>query len=319
MIMFIVMLIYKEIVNSLAKFCIIVASITGEDFFVCVGRSYYTLKGKFSTLFVIDGVAKLVMYSACGVFSCVLWAFAWFVAAGISGEDTIGYQHDMWGDNILNRILLVLLWILAVLLVYYPLVGLIVCVLWGSVVFGSYFGTSFLIGVFSGALANYLFTFFADVVLHVTTAMFTIVRIDHKNGVKIQGDLSAGSPASVGLYYFQLSGDDTGTELAVTPATGAAPTGIQVQVSVQHPVMMAQPVGQPYGTQPMMAQPLMAQPVGQAYATQPVMMAQPVYAPAYGQQTMTQPMYAQPVYGGSQAPAYSASSDPYDASKPIPG
>jgi hypothetical protein len=315
MIMYIIMLIYKEIVNSLAKFCVIIASITGEDFYVCVGRSYYTLKGKFSTLFVVDGVAKLVMYSAAAVFSCVLWAFAWFVAAGISGEDTIGFQSDMWDRLILYRILLVALWILAGLLVYYPLVGIIVCVLWGSVVFGDYLGTSFLIGVFAGCLANYLFTFFADVVLDVTTAMFTIVRIDHLNGVKIQGDLSAGSPASVGLYYFRLSGDDT--EMAsVTTAQGGG--SVTVQVMVAQPMSQGQPVmmAQPMMAQPMMAQPMMAQPAyGQTMMAQPAygqtMMAQPMYAqPAYGQQTMTQPAY------GQAPPGYAPQSDPYDASKP---
>jgi hypothetical protein len=278
-IMYIVMMVYKEIVNSLAKFCIIIAAITGEDFYVCVGRSYYTLRGKFATLFVVDGVSKVVMYSAAAVFSAVLWAFAWFVAAGISGEDTIGMQYRMWGSDgsyVWARILLILLWILAGLLVYYPLIGLIVCVLWGSVIFGYLLGTSFLIGIFAGALANYLFTFFADVVLDVTTAMFTIVRIDHKNGIKIQGDLSAGSPASVGMYYFKLSGDDTGTELVAAPvATPVAQQqgGIQVQVVLQQPLMaqpmMAQPYGapmaQPYGApmaQPMMAQPYGAQPDG---------------------------------------------------------
>jgi hypothetical protein len=342
LIMFIVMMVYKEIVNSLAKFCIIVAAITGEDFYVCVGRSYYTLRGKFATLFVVDGVSKLVMYSAAAVFSCVLWAFAWFVAAGISGEDTIGMQSDMWNYGgtweTLYRIFLVALWILSCLLVYYPLIGLIVCVLWGSIVFGSTLGTSFLIGVFAGALANYLFTFFADVVLDVTTAMFTIVRIDHKNGIKIQGDLSAGSPASVGMYYFKLSGDDeTGTELASNQAGAvvAAPVaqqqgGIQVQVVMSQPMynqpMMAQPVmAQPMMAQPMMAQPLMAQPM----MAQP-MMAQPYYGqPAYGQPTMAQPVYgqAQPAYGQAQygqgaPPGYVApapQSDPYDASKPLSG
>jgi len=314
----------------MAKFCVIVAAITGEDFFVSIGRSFYTLKGKFSTLFVVDGVAKVVMYSAAAVFSCVLWAFAWFVAAGISGEDTIGYQYTMWGEGtdlvtILQRILLVLLWILAVLLVYYPLIGILVCILWGSQLFGYYFGTSYLIGVFSGALANYLFTFFADVVLDVTTAMFTIVRIDHKNGKKIEGDLSEGSAASIGMYYFKLSGDDTGTELAVQQGT-------TVHVVVQQPmmaqpimaqpyngtgqVMMAQPMmAQPYNGGQMMAQPLMAQPYGQSTMGQP-----------YGQSTMGQPMVyqatmVQPAYG-QQPPQYAdqpASSDPYDASKPTSG
>jgi hypothetical protein len=344
LIMFIVMMVYKEIVNSLAKFCIIVAAITGEDFYVCVGRSYYTLRGKFATLFVVDGVSKLVMYSAAAVFSCVLWAFAWFVAAGISGEDTIRMQHAMWNDptwETIYRIFLVALWILSGLLVYYPLIGLIVCVLWGSIVFGHTLGTSFLIGVFAGALANYLFTFFADVVLDVTTAMFTIVRIDHKNGVKIQGDLSAGSPASVGMYYFKLSGDDetTGTELAPTQA-GAVATpvaqqqgGIQVQVVMSQPMynqpMMAQPMmAQPMMAQPMMAQPMMAQPMmAQPMMAQPMMAqpyAQPMYGqPAYGQPTMAQPVYGQaPQYGQGAPPGYVApapQSDPYDASKPVPG
>jgi len=309
LIIFILGMIYKEIINALAKFCVIVAAITGEDFFVSVGRSYYTLKGKFATLLVVDGVAKTVMYSAAGVFSCVLWAFAWFVAAGISGEDTIGLQYNMWNNQTygtLYRVLMVFLWILAVLLVYYPLIGLIVCVLWGSVVFGTFFGTSYLIGVFSGALANYLFSFFADVVLDVTIAMFTIVRIDHRNGIKIQGDLSAGSPASVGTYYYKLSGDSE-TELA-TPA----PAGqVQVQVTVQQPMaqpMMAQPMmAQPMMAQPMMAQPMMAQPIyGQPQMAQP-MMAQPIY----GQPTMAQQAYAQPPMYAQPAP-----SDPYDASKP---
>jgi hypothetical protein len=338
LIMYIVMMIYKEIINSLAKFCVIISSITGEDFFVCVGRSYYTLKGKFTTLFVIDGVAKIVMYSAAAVFSCVLWAFAWFVAAGISGENTIGFQDDLWARGLLWQIVLVLLWIFAGVLVYYPLVGIIVCVLWGSVVFGVLFGTSFLIGVFAGALANYLFTFFADVVLDVTTAMFTIVRIDHLNGIKIKGDLSAGSPASVGAYYYKLSGDDTGTELVTPAAAVAAPQGgMQVQVVVQQQSMVAQPVqyggqpmmaqpmmAQPYNGQPMMAQPMMAQPyngqpmMAQPYNGQP-MMAQPMMAQPYGQTTMAQPMYAQPAYG-QQPPGYNnASSDPYDASKPAAG
>jgi len=218
------------------------------------------------------------------------------------------------------------LWILEGLLVYYPLIGIIVCVLWGAPVFGYYLGTSFLIGVFSGALANYLFTFFADVILDVTTAMFTIVRIDHKNGIKIQGDLSAGSPASVGLYYFKLSGDDTGTELAVTPAPAvgnAVPIqqqqGIQVQVVMQQQPMYNQPMmAQPMMAQPMMAQPMMAQP----------MMAQPMMAQPYGQPTMAQPMYGQqpaygqatmtqPQYGYQAPPGYAVpQSDPYDASKP---
>lgn len=330
LILYVIMLIYKEVVNSLAKFCIIIASITGEDFFVCVGRSYYTLKGKFTTLFVVDGVAKLVMYGACSVFSCALWAFAWFVAAGISKEPTIDYQYNMWNDpnqQVLYRILLIALWLLAGLLVYYPLVGIIVCVLWGSVVFGYFLGTSFLIGVFAGCLANYLFTFFADVILDVTTAMFTIVRIDHVNGIKIQGDLSAGSPSAVGMYYLKLSGDDEGTELAPIQPAAAPPVAAAVvtpapattiQVVVQQPYMAQPYMAQPYGQQPMMAQPMMAQP----------MMAQPMY----GQGTMGQPMMAQPMYGqgtmqpmygtgteqyGYQPPpGYTTQSDPYDASKP---
>jgi len=281
-----------------------------------------------------------VMYSAAAVFSCMLWAFAWFVAAGISGEDTIGYQHTMWNTDLLHQILLVVLWIFSGILVYYPLVGIIVCVLWGSVVFGTFLGTSFLIGVFAGCLANYLFTFFADVVLDVTTAMFTIVRIDHLNGVKIQGDLSAGSPASVGMYYYKLSGDDTGTELVTPAASSGAPVAagsVQVQVVVQQPMMaqpmMAQPYnGQPYNGQPMMAQPMMAQPMmAQPMMAQPMMaqpyngqtMGQPMMAQPYNGQTMGQPMMAQPMYGqtmpyGQQAPPgyNNAQSDPYDASKP---
>lgn len=309
LIFYVIMLVYKEIVNSLAKFCIIIASITGEDFFVCVGRSYYTLKGKFTTLFVVDGVAKLVMYGACSVFSCALWAFAWFVAAGIAQEDTIAYQSSMWDYSLLYRVLLVLLWILAGLLVYYPLVGIIVCVLWGNPVFGYYLGTSFLIGVFAGCLANYLFTFFADVVLDVTTAMFTIVRIDHLNGVKISGDLSAGSPAAVGMYYLKLSGDEGGTELApvAQPAAAAPPMASPVAAPATQIQVVVQ---QPYMAQPMMAQPMMAQPM---YGQQ-TMMAQP-----YGQQTMTaQPAYGEQ-YGYQQPPpGYATQSDPYDASKPSP-
>jgi len=186
----------------------------------------------------------------------------------------------------LNQVVLILLWILACILVYYPLIGIILCVLCGSFIFGSTLGTSFLIGVFSGALANYLFTFFADVILDVTTAMFTIVRIDYLNGVKIQGDLSAGSPSSVGTYYFKLSGDDTGTEMASTTVVVAAPQQqvTQVQVVYIQPVMMAQPYGAPMAQQ----------------------------APAYDQTTMTQYGYQAPPGYAAPAPA----SDPYDASKP---
>jgi len=311
LIFYIVMLIYKEIINALAKFCVLIAAITGEDFFVCVGRSYYTLKGKFSTLFVVDAVAKLVMYSASGVFSIAMWAFAWFVAAGISGEDTIGFQSSMWANGLGYQILLILLWILAVLLVYYPLIGIVVCVLWGSLVYGFYFGTSYLIGIFAGALANYFFTFFADVILDVTSAMFTIVRIDHKNGIKIQGDLSEGSPAAVGNYYYKLSGDADTTEMTSVPASSHSQqshTVVQATVVIQQPgVMVAQPVG--YGQPGVM----MAQPVGYAqpgYA-QPVGYAQPG---AYG--------YASPAPYAQPPPGYSpsgASTDPYDASKPTSG
>jgi hypothetical protein len=327
--MFIIMMIYKEVVNALAKFCIIIAAITGEDFFVCVGRSYYTLKGKFETLFVVDGVAKLVMYGAAAVFSIVMWAFAWFVAAGLSGEDTIAYQNDMWAGPWYMRFLTVVLWIFGGVLVYYPLLGIVVLVLWGTVIFGTFFGTSFLIGVFAGALANYLFTFFADVILDVSSAMFTIVRIDHKNGIKIQGDMSqAGSPAAIGQYYYKLSGDAESTEMAKhAPSSGVAVAQtVTSTVYVQHqqPTMvMAQPMMQPMMMQPMMqpmmAQPMMAQPYGQPMMAAPYgTMQQPMMAQPYGQQAYAQPMMAQP-YSQPYAqapPGYEANGgDPYAVSK----
>jgi len=312
LIMAIIMMIYKEIVNALAKFCVVIAAITGEDFFVCVGRSYYTLKSKFTTLFVVDGVAKLVLYSAAGVFAAALWAFAWFVAAGISGEDTIAKQTSMWQVSLGYQILQILLWILAGVLLYYPMVGMIVIVLWGATIYGVYFGTSFIVGLFAGALANYLFTFFADVILDVVTSMFTIVCIDSKNGIKITGDGQEGSPSYVGSYYQRL----TETEMTVTTVQ-TVQVQQQQQVLVQQPVVqsqivMAQPV--------MMQQPMMMQP-------QPVMMVQGGYqqpyqqpmAQPYQQQPYAQPYQQQPPAGGYQQqqppPGYENVSDPYAVQK----
>jgi hypothetical protein len=259
--------VFEEAIRAMTGFAVILAAITGEDFFQAGKLSLHTLKGRFTSLFVVDGVAKIVLYSGGFVLAIATTLFTWIIAASVEGVDAFGPLRVLFssGDTFLT-ILGVLLWFFVAFCYYVPIIGVIVLVFL-SWIFEGAFGRPFTVALLTGVVANYLFTFFANTILNVVSALFVIVEIDAKNSiVPAFTELGKpGSPAEVGAYYYRLRGEtDTTPEVEAVELAHIRSNYYQQQAQLQQfapPVQFVQQQGQTQQyKQPVFAQPAYAQP-----------------------------------------------------------
>jgi hypothetical protein len=216
----IAMCVYKDFVNALSKFVVIITAVTGEGWFVSVGRTYYTLKGNFGNLFVVDAVAKLVLKFGAIIFALLVGVAGLVLSAAAFKEDPFAnWTYDPESDEYWKSDeIMFMVWVGVQLLVSaacfaMPLVGMLVVALFSSVAF--WMGKFFTFAVFIACLANFLFSFYADTILDVMSCIFVMVLVDLRNGTVPEGDPKVeGSPAAVGAKLRSLLGNDTNTAKA---------------------------------------------------------------------------------------------------------
>lgn len=231
--------------NALTRTTLVFTSITGEDFYTSAQRSLFNLKGKFAKLFLIDSTAKLVLNTAALVLSVsvALMAFGFGntkvievytflksdgvldISRGIIFDEDYQNNADSVEINTIN----IMMFVLAVILINYPLAAILITtflsawVAWGT-------GYAYLFAVFVGALANYMFHYFAGSILDIVGALFIIGIIDKKNGQRpLTEDVPFGSPAYV-MFHIQNQLADINDTTTTIHATGPA-TGTAIQMS----------------------------------------------------------------------------------------
>lgn len=224
---FILVRVMRETLYALTTFAMIIGAITGEGYCVSANRSYYTLKGRFSTLFTVSGVSRSVVFGFANIISFVAYLATMNLVNQSLGYETVGSSMGLASYEILAQFLVFLVGLLAV---SYPIVFIFlvlmisgVCIEYSSsgqcnTTIGSA-APGFCLGMFVGAIANYLLTYMSEVLLDVMNALFAVAEIDRKNGIVPGQGVVEGTPAYFANYYY--------TEMAKLETSGATVVTIQ--------------------------------------------------------------------------------------------
>lgn len=242
--------VYKEVMYALATFSMIIGAITGEGFCLSATRALYTLKGRFSTLFVVSGVSRTVVFGFANMV-----AFCAFLAAFNMTGVALGcpplYARDFTtlcpstpnatdpieGGTIRTLYQLTLVFV-GLISVKYAIVSIFLVLLLATVDSIAKQGADWLLAMFVGSVANYLLTYMAEVLLDVVNSLFAIAEIDRKNGVVPGENCAEGTPGAFASYYY--------TEMSKMEQTNVGANSVQtggVAVAVAIPIpMTGQPV-----------------------------------------------------------------------------
>jgi len=176
----------------------ILGAITGEGFCLSADRAFRTLKGRFSTLFVVSGVTRTVVFGYAGIISfCVYLATMTIVCAAMPSCSPIGSKGGMLPE-IVTTIGLLLVGMIAT---SYAIPTILTILLLAGIIAGQGYD-DVLLGMFTGALSCYLLTFFGEVILDVTNSLFALAEIDRKNGKVPVAGAKEGTPAHFADYYY---------------------------------------------------------------------------------------------------------------------
>jgi len=226
---YVVVAIFKEAVYALATFSMIMGAITGESFCLSASRAHFTLKGRFSTLFVVSGVSRTVVFSFATIVS---FGSFLFVLKTVDTENIIEWSSLIWQ---------VVITVLGLFSCSYSILTVFLVTIVSGILPSHVVSTTapFLAALFAGALVNYLMVYFSEILLDVVNALFALAEIDRKNGIVPAENAPEGSPAAFTNYYYT---EMSNKEVQVTQ--GGQVQGYQqhVQVPMQGTVVQGQPV-----------------------------------------------------------------------------
>lgn len=256
--------IYKEAVYALATFSMIIGAITGEGFCLSSIRASHTLKGRFSTLFVVSGVSRTVVFGFANMVAFCVFLAAFHVtgvalgcpplhersfltscSATAGATEAGGFNPAAAGateaDGLFKTLFQLTLIFTGLMSVRYPIVSIFLVLLLATVDSIAKSGADWLLAMFVGSVANYLLTYVAEVLLDVVNSLFAIAEIDRKNGVVPGENCAEGTPGAFSSYYY--------TEMSKMEQTNVGANSIQtggvVAVAVPmtgQPVLQGQPV-----------------------------------------------------------------------------
>lgn len=213
-IFYIVVKVFKDVMYALATFSMIMGAITGEGFCLSANRAYFTLKGRFSTLFVVGGVSRTILFSFANMIS-----FAAYLLVLQIVQPEVFNPAEMTGT--LKTAWQMLIIILGMFATSYAIVTFLLVSLLAGILPTE--AQAFLMGMFCGALVSYLMNYFAEVFLDVVNALFAVAEIDRKNGVVPGENCAEGTPGAFASYYYtEMSKAETTAAAGQQVATGTA-------------------------------------------------------------------------------------------------
>jgi len=166
---------FKTCIEFLSKFTVIIAAVSGLDFWDSAKKGYGMLKRHFVGGYVTNRVGFAVLEGGAFIFALLIGFIVWTSIATENGQDPFAGRVDV------SLVLKIILWIFAILCLAYPLFGLIIIGLLANV-FGSTLDWPFTFGLFAATFAHILLRFFAWVVLDITDAIFVFQAMDRDNG-----------------------------------------------------------------------------------------------------------------------------------------
>jgi membrane protein CcdC involved in cytochrome C biogenesis len=166
----------RTCLEFLSKFAIIIAGVTGRDFWNSAKTGYDMLKRHFVGGYVTSRVGYSVMTLGATVFSLIIGVIVW---ASIAADEGHGMFYTKYGGEV-QDILQYVLAVTGLIMHIYPFFGIAMIALLGSVIADAV-GGAFIFGILCGIISHFLFDYIAGVVLDVTDAIFVLVAMDRDN------------------------------------------------------------------------------------------------------------------------------------------
>jgi hypothetical protein len=223
--------VFKEMMYALTTFSMITAALTAEGYWVSVNRCYYTLKGRFTTLFTVSAVSRSVVFGYANIVAFLIYCAIFealaqkIVNCGLSGTVKCTFGGTLSDSQGAQKAFQYVFVFVGLLSTAYPIVTVCTCLFAAKVFTTFQVGPAWLLAIFLSAIGGYLLTFVAEVFLDVQNSLFCIAEIDRRNGVVPTTGAKEGTPAYFAGFYY--------TEMAKQPSTGQEVAVVQTAVVVQ--------------------------------------------------------------------------------------
>jgi hypothetical protein len=170
----------RTCLEFLSKFAVIIAGVTGRDFWNSAKTGYDMLKRHFVGGYVTTRVGFSVMTLGSTIFSLAIGVITW---ASIAGDQKSPMFYAPRSDGTFGPVGTVLGIVMAVfglIMHNYPFFGLFILSLIGTYM-AEWVGGAYVFGILMGIISHFLFDYIAGVVMDVTDAIFVLVAIDRDN------------------------------------------------------------------------------------------------------------------------------------------
>jgi hypothetical protein len=181
-VLFCVFYFMKTCLEFLSKFAVIIAGVTGRDFWGAAKTGFEMLKKHFVGGYVTNRVGFSVMTLGSTVFSLAIAVVIWASIAADQGSPMFYTVDGSNGDfRNINSIVAIIFSIFGLIMHSYPFFGLAMIAFLGGFIADYITGGAFIFGILCGIISHFLFDYIAGVVMDVTDAIFVLVAMDREN------------------------------------------------------------------------------------------------------------------------------------------